>query len=222
MTTDETEVALPKPTFVSHLRGKLIAGVFTLIPIVATFVVLRMVFNFIEGLVGPITSHIPFLHFPGVGVAVMIILVYTAGLIATTIGGRWIIHRLEEVFLRIPVIKVIYNFAKQIVDSLQIVTAGKSSFKPVIVQWPMKGIYAIAFHTGTITDREGRIFDNVLVPTGPTPESGVLCIYPQSEVLETNLTFEDALKMIVSRGVVSPKLVNASLSEILASADPKP
>ncbi len=206
---------MPNPvrrTILTHLRLKLIAGVFTLIPLVATFVVLRLVYSFIEGLIEPLTSRVPFLDFPGVGVAIVVVLVYVAGLIATTIGGRWLIRRFEEQFLRIPVIKVIYNFAKQFVDSLQAATSGRSSFKPVIVQWPVKGTFTIAFHTGSITDQDGRHFDNVLIPTGPTPESGVLCIFPKDEVIETNLTFEDALKMLISRGVVAPKTVNASLT----------
>lgn len=200
-------MAAPEPKkkgrFVRHLRGKLVAGVLTLIPLVATFMILRLVFNFVDGLVEPITRHVFFLDFPGVGVAITVVLVYLVGLVATTIVGKYIIRWIEDVILRVPIIKVVYNFVKQLIDSFQ--AAGTSKFRVVIVQWPSKGVYTIAFQTGSIKNTAGKTLYNVLIPTGPTPQSGFLAIYPEEDVTPTDLTVEDALKMVVSSGVLTPK-----------------
>lgn len=188
---------------VRHLRGKLLAGLLALIPLVATVLILRLVFNTLDGMVQPLVKRIFDREIIGVGIGITVIAVYLMGVIATNFLGRAAIRYFESVVLRIPIARWVYRMAKQIVDTLSV--AGKASFRVVLVQWPSQGMYTIGFLTGSSVDAEGRTYHNVLVPTTPTPQSGFLAIIPEDQVIFTDLSVEEGIKMVVSSGVLVPK-----------------
>jgi uncharacterized membrane protein len=189
--------------FFRHLRMHLVAGTIALIPLVVTFVILRLFFNFVDGLVQPLVERIFDREIIGVGVAITIVGVYIVGVIIRSAYGRPFIQVLEMVILRVPLIKSIYNPTKQIIDSLS--TAGQAPHRVVIIQWPSKETYTIGFFTGEVTDGEGKVFCNVLVPTTPTPQSGLLAIVPKEDVTFTDMSLDEGLRLVVSSGVIAPK-----------------
>ncbi len=186
-----------------HLRTHLIAGTIALIPLVVTALILSIFFNFVDDRVQPLVEQIFGREILGVGVGITIVSVYIVGLIVRTTYGRPFIRAVEMVILRVPLIKSIYNPTKQIMDSLS--TAGKAPHRVVIIPWPSKETHTIGFLTAEVTDGEGKIFCNVLVPTTPTPQSGLLAIVPKEDVIFTDLTLDEGLRLVISSGVISPK-----------------
>ncbi|MBM4405905.1 MAG: DUF502 domain-containing protein [Chloroflexi bacterium] len=188
---------------IRHLRTHLIAGTIALIPLVVTFVILRLFFNFVDGLVQPLVERIFDREIFGVGGAITIVGVYIVGLVIRSAYGKPFIQVIETVILRVPLIKSIYNPTKQIIDSLS--TAGQAPHRVVVIPWPSKDTYTVGFYTGEVTDGEGKFFCNILVPTTPTPQSGLLAIVPKEEVIFTDMTLDEGLRLVVSSGVITPK-----------------
>ena len=185
-----------------HLRAKLVAGVLALIPLVVTVVILRFVFDFLDGMVQPLVERIFGREIVGVGIGITIVAVYLMGLVATNFLGRATIQWLEAIILRVPVVRWVYNVAKGIVDALS--AAGRSVSRVVIVQWPKPGTYTIGFVTNSLEDEEGKRYCNVLIPTTPTPQTGFLAILPEEEITFTDLSVEEGIRMVVSSGVLAP------------------
>jgi uncharacterized membrane protein len=82
--------------------------------------------------------------------------------------------------------------------------AGQTSFRVVMVPWPSKDIYTVGFQTGTIVGKNGKNYYNVLIPTTPTPQTGLLAIVPEEDVILTNMTVDEGIRMVVSSGVITP------------------
>lgn len=185
-----------------HLRAKMIAGVLALIPLVATFLILRLVFNAIDGTVQPLVKQAFGREIVGVGIGITVVAVYLMGLLVANFLGRAFIRWGESLILRIPIARWIYTFAKSIVDALS--QTGKTPSRVVLVEWPRAGAYALGFLTSSVVDGDGKTYHNVLIPNTPTPQAGLLAIVPEEEVIFTDMTLDEAIKMVVSSGVITP------------------
>ena len=131
----------------------------------------------------------------------------TAGLI-----GRYIIKLGERIIQRLPIIRSVYGALKQIFES--VLASSSESFREVVlVEYPRRGIWAIAFFTGTTKEEVQNITDNEMVniflPTTPNPTSGFLLFVPRDELIQLNMTVEEGIKMVISGGIVTPKDKNA-------------
>ena len=185
-----------------HLRSKLLLGVLLLIPLAVTFVVLSFIFNGLDGLVQPLVDIIFGREIVGVGIGMTAAAVYLAGLLASSRVGRAIIRWVEVGILRIPVVSWIYHIVKDITDALSAV--GKVSSRVVMVEWPKAGTYTIGFLTKTMVKDDGKTYHSVLIPTTPTPQTGLLAIMPDEEVTFTDLSVEEGIKLVVSSGILAP------------------
>ena len=196
-----------------HIWRRIAAGFFVLIPIIATFVILRFLFTYMDGLIrgdGGIGSNLlkgTFLDFPGIGVIVTIFILYVIGLIVAAQAGRKAINWQDALLSRIPVVKTIYGVARQATDSLSSVNNQNPS-KVVFIEWPREGRKAIGFVTGTCSDPTGLEQELVVVyvPTVPNPTSGNLAFVARDKVVDSNLTMEDAMKTVFSGGMVLPSM----------------
>ena len=196
-----------------HIWRRIAAGFFVLIPIIATFVILRFLFTYMDGLIrgdGGIGSNLlkgTFLDFPGIGVIVTIFFLYVIGLIVAAQAGRKAINWQDALLSRIPVVKTIYGVARQATDSLSSVNNQNPS-KVVFIEWPREGMKAIGFVTGTCSDPTGLEQELVVVyvPTVPNPTSGNLAFVARDKVVDSNLTMEDAMKTVFSGGMVLPSM----------------
>jgi len=195
------------------MRRYLIAGLLVWVPIGITLWVLHLVVTAMDStlLLFPESARpdtwLGF-HVPGLGVLVSFLLLLFTGMLAANFLGARLIRFWEAVLGRIPVVKSIYSSVKQVSDTLLSET-GNAFRKALLVEFPHEGSWTIAFMTGSPASavqahlKEEHV--SVYVPTTPNPTSGYFIIVPRSKVRDLDMTVDEALKYIISMGVVAPR-----------------
>ena len=144
---------------------------------------------------------------PGTGVVLTLLVILTTGLLAANFIGQRLVRWWEQLLARIPVVSSIYNSVKQVSDTL-FSSSGNAFRKALLVQYPRAGSWTIAFLTGTpggdVRNHLDADYVSVYVPTTPNPTSGFFLMLPRSEVIELDMAVDEALKYIISMGVVAP------------------
>ena len=187
-----------------HLERTLGAGILVILPIGITVLVLKFFFDLLNPILEPAVDQIPGLDINGLGLAALGILVYLVGLIAAFVLGRRMIalgHRFMEV---IPLVKGIYSTTRAAVGVLSNQEHHYSGV--VLIDFPRVGIRSIGLITSRMTDTNGEELLSVYIPTTPIPSSGFLVFVPVSEVTVTNMTVDEAMRIVVSGGVLSGRL----------------
>jgi uncharacterized membrane protein len=200
-----------------HLRAKMFAGILVILPLGITFLVLKFVFNTLDSILGPLIPdinvflfHHPF-HLPYVGLISFLLLLYLIGLITTNVLGRKLIGWGDRLFTAIPVVKNIYTSSKQLTDAFS--ATRKGSFRQaVFVEFPQEGNYVLGFVTNELTDLDRQTKVTVFVPTAFVPPQGFLLFLPKEKTLPAQLTVEEAIKAIMSVGIVTPRTLSVPLS----------
>ena len=144
---------------------------------------------------------------PGAGIVVTLLIILVTGLLAANFIGQRLVNWWERLLARIPVVNSIYNGVKQVSDTL-LSSSGMAFRQPLLVQYPHQGSWTIAFLTGepggdVVNHLKGEHV-SVYVPTTPNPTSGFFLMFPKSEVIELDMDVDEALKYIISMGVVAP------------------
>ena len=186
-----------------HVRATLIAGVLILVPIAITYVLLLWVFNSIDGLLAPVVDRSIGRHIPGLGLLVLLIIVYLLGLVWTKRLGRRTIRALQLFLLKVPLIGAIYGPARKLIESF----TGESTagFKRVVVvEYPKQGTWMIGFLTGISNVVPGTTMGVIYLPTAPTPNSGWVAMVPIQNIYDTTMTVREAMSMVLSGGISSP------------------
>ena len=146
-------------------------------------------------------------HVPGLGVVVLIVVLLLTGVFATNIFGQWWLRQGDRLLSKIPIVKSIYNSVKQVSDTL-FSSNGNAFREAVLVQYPRPGAWTIAFVTGKPGGEVARYLGpdhvSLYVPTTPNPTSGFFLMVPRADVQRLAMTVDEALKYIISMGVVSP------------------
>jgi uncharacterized membrane protein len=195
----------------AHIRRTLIAGTLAALPLVITYIVVRWLFGVLDGPFAPLVERIVGFHLPGVGLLISLILFYLFGMISANFLGKQVEEGLERLMSRLPFLRAVYSSAKQVIDTL---SAGRSGPRQrvVLVEFPAKGNYMIGFVTRDLPagpmHAEGTIA--VFVPTAPNPTSGALLFLPESSVLPTSMTTEEAFKVVLSGGVIVPETLTVA------------
>ncbi len=144
---------------------------------------------------------------PGLGVLVMAALLIATGIFATNIFGQWWVRQWDRVLSRIPIVKSIYNSVKQVSDTL-FSSNGNAFREAVLVRWPHGGSWTIAFVTGTpggeVAGHMAGEHVSIYVPTTPNPTGGYFVMMARSDVIPLRMSVDEALKYIISMGVVAP------------------
>jgi uncharacterized membrane protein len=147
------------------------------------------------------------LEIPGIGALLTLLIIFVTGLIATNFFGMQVILLWESLLNRVPVVKSIYSSVKQVSDTLFSDT-GNAFRQAVLVQFPREGAWTIAFVTGTpggdVANHLTGDFVSVYVPTTPNPTGGYFLMLPRESVIALDMTVDEALKYIISMGVVAP------------------
>lgn len=199
---------LPKKNnFQRDLRNHLISGLFVLVPLWVTYVVVVAIFNAMASVLQPIVSRLlngaPYWVELLISILAFILLVLVVGIVAGRVVGQRFLSWGESFILKIPVIKAIYSAAKQVVDAVSV--PNRKTFKSVVVlEYPRPGIKVVGFLTGMTADEAGEQWCRIFIPMSPLPTSGFLHLVPIREVRMTDLTVEDAFKMLISGGVIAP------------------
>lgn len=194
------------------LRKYFVAGLLVWLPLVATYLVLSFAINLIDRtlLLLPIAYRPETLmgfKIPGLGLILTVILVIMTGIIAANFFGRKLVSAWEAVLSRIPLVRTVYGAVKQITQSL-FADASQSFREVVLVEYPRRGLWMLAFVTGdtpkAIKTVAGQSLTNIYVPTTPNPTSGFYLMVPPSDIKRLDIPVEIGLKMILSAGVVNP------------------
>ena len=144
---------------------------------------------------------------PGIGILLALLVLFGTGLIAANYFGKRFVDFWESFLERIPLVRNIYSAVKRFVEI--ILSDSTQSFSRVLlIEYPRKGLYSLSFQTsknlGEIQRRTGEDVVCVFVPTTPNPTSGLILMVPENDVIELDMNVEDALKMVISLGVVVP------------------
>jgi len=149
------------------------------------------------------------IHIPGLGVLLTLLVVFVTGVLAANIIGQRLVRFGERVLTRIPVFNSIYHSVKQVSDTL-FSPSGQAFRKAVLVQYPRQGVWTIAFLTGRpggdVANHLSGDYVSVYVPTTPNPTSGFFLMLPKSDVIELDVTVDEALKYVISMGVAVPAI----------------
>ena len=210
------------------MKKYLIAGLLVWLPLSITVWVLHSVLGVLDGVFGwllsgtqvvlPEAAHstIELLRqIPGLGVLVMLLALLLTGMFATNIVGQWWLRQGGRLLHRIPTVKSIYSSVKQVSDTL-FSSSGNAFREAVLVQYPRHGSWTIAFVTGrpggeASLHLKGEYL-SVYVPTTPNPTSGFFLMVPRSDVIELAMSVDEALKYVISMGVVAPPLPPEALA----------
>ena len=198
---------------VEALKRYLIAGLLVWVPLGITIWVLQLLLSTLDQtlLLVPASARPEALfgfHIPGLGALLAFAILILTGVVAANFFGARLILLWESVLSRIPVVKSIYSSVKQVSDTL-LSDSGNAFRKALLVEYPYQGCWTIAFQTGTpaaaVAGHLASEHVSVYVPTTPNPTSGFFLMLPRSRVHELDMTVDEALKYIISMGVVAPR-----------------
>lgn len=151
---------------------------------------------------------------PGVGTILTLLIIFVTGAVAHNYFGKKLVHVWELLLTRIPVVNSIYSSVKQVSDTL-FSSSGNAFRKAVLVQYPRQGAWTIAFLTGTpggdVRNHLPDGYISIYVPTTPNPTSGFFLMIPQADAIELDMSVDEALKYIVSMGVVAPEAIQKNI-----------
>ena len=196
---------------VGHVQGKALGGFMELVPLLVSAIVIWFIIGWADQFVRPMAfvSEKPW-DVPGIGVVAAVIIFYLVGLGVSTRIGKIIMDRKHDVLHRIPIVKTIYGVTYQATTSM----SGQFRFtRAVFLEWPREGMIALGFVTGrahrirkdAMDQNEPQSMVVVYIPTVPNPTSGNLAFLMEDDVMETDLTVEDAMKVVFSGGIVLPE-----------------
>jgi uncharacterized membrane protein len=195
-----------------RIRRYLVAGILVWAPLAVTYLLLRFAVNVMDRTLLLLPSQyrpdeILGFHIPGLGIILAVFVLLLTGILAANFVGRAFVGGWESLLDRIPVVRAIYSAAKNFAE--MVFSDSSQSFKKVLlIQYPRKGLYSLAFQTATeLGEVQGRTGEEVVscfVPTTPNPTSGFIIIVPKKDITELDMEVDEALKMIISLGVVVP------------------
>ena len=199
--------------FLLHIRTTLIAGLLAILPIGVTLFVLKFFFELLDPILGPIFDMGNVRIFPGLGVIVLLILLYVVGIITTKILSARIVNLGHKLIEKIPVISSIYSTTRSGVEILS-GTQGFESRGVVLVDFPRPAMKAIGLITAELGVLNGEPMVAVYIPTTPVPSSGFLIVVALSDVTPTDISVDDAMKIIVSGGILANEIFSSTLKDM--------
>jgi uncharacterized membrane protein len=204
------------------LKKYLVAGLLVWLPLAITIWVLSWLLGVLDGmfawLLGLSTAVLPasthaaiaaLTNIPGLGVIVMVAALILTGVFVANVIGQWWVHQWHRLMHQIPIVKSIYSSVKQVSDTL-FSSSGNAFREAVLVQYPREGAWTIAFVTGKpggeVANHLPGEYVSVYVPTTPNPTSGFFLMMPRADVVSLKMSVDEALKYVISMGVVAPPL----------------
>ena len=199
----------------AYIRRCFISGLLLWLPIWVTLLVIK----FLVDILGNSITMLPHqyqpdallgFHIPGIGFLITVLVIFFTGMVVANFLGRGIVRFWDAIIGHIPLVRSIYSSVKQVSETL--FTPGGQSFRKVLlVEYPRKGLWTIAFQTNDSTPSSlQKSFNDtdmvsLFVPTTPNPTSGFLMLAPRKDVIEMDMSVDQALKFVISLGVVQPE-----------------
>ncbi len=212
-------VAVRRTGFLHRIRAYFLAGVLITSPIVITLALALWLINFVDSHIVPLipeqwnpdTYLSQMLGFkfsiPGIGVVILFVVITLIGWITASYLGRIFVRIGENIVARMPVVRGIYAAVKQIMETI-FRNQSQAFRRAVLVEYPRRGVWTVAFVTGKADGEIGNLVEdaliNIYVPTTPNPTSGFLLFVPKEDVVYLNMSVEEAFKLVISGGLVTP------------------
>ena len=223
------QVKIRPLSFMQRMRAYLLAGILITAPISLTLYLAWIFIGFVDSKVTPLIpyyynpeTYLPF-ALPGLGLVILIVALISIGALTAGFLGRVWIRISEHILARMPVIRNVYSAVKQILET--VLAQQSNAFREaVLVEYPRRGIWAIAFITGRTEGEVQNITEeeciNIFLPTTPNPTSGFLLFVPKKDLVSLSMTVEEAIKMVISGGIVTPpdRRTDEEKAKIYASA----
>ena len=205
---------------IAHIRSVFLSGLFTVIPIAATLFFINFLYNLVARMLLPLKYVQPFClkNIPGSEFVIVMFVILGIGIILNMFIINKLVDYLEKLVNRIPLVRIVYSAAKIVVDFFKVSDSSLArSRKVVLITYPRRGQYHLAFLLDSADTTYGPIIpDNfkqfpgepyvkVFMPNSPNPTTGYFFIMPASEVIPTDITFEEAIKTLVSCGLITPE-----------------
>ncbi len=194
-------------SFVRRLRRNFVTGLIVIAPVGLTIFVLRWIFDYLDAILGdPLRAALK-ITIPGLGFVLLMLFILLVGWTVRRTAGRQLLHWWNEALARFPLTGRIYNAVSQIVQAL---VGERHRFfrRAVLIPYPTEGIWAVAFVTNenapVMSELVGEPCVNVFVPTTPNPTSGFMLVVPRDKTKPLQIPVEEAMKLIISAGAVSP------------------
>jgi uncharacterized membrane protein len=189
-------------------RVYIFRGLLTLIPIGLTLFTIQIIYIFIDQRVMELINQFIGYRVPGLGLLFFIAVLYFTGMIASNVFGKRLFTILEEIMIRIPLLKIVYQVGKQLSNTLSL--PEKQIFKKVVlIDFFKPDTWVIGFITGELKNKEtGETLIKVFIPTVPNPTSGFLVITSESKTKDPHWNVEEAMKMVISGGIIGPEVIN--------------
>jgi uncharacterized membrane protein len=198
----------------NKIKSLFLHGLFTIFPIAATIAVVHFCYGIMARWIAPLRQLVPHYlqHIPGVEFVMVISAIFIAGAVLRIFIFDPIVKSLERFINKIPLIRLIYSSSKILVDFFNVPNPTTAEKKVVLIEFPRKGYYSIAFYLDSADRSFGPLlpkipegYVKVFMPNSPNPTSGYFFLIPRSEITETPISFEEAIKTIVSCGIHTPE-----------------
>lgn len=205
-------------SFLTHLRTFFFSGLFSVLPIIVTVFVVTFTYDMIARWLKPLKSIFP--HFlqviPGSEFILVILAIFVLGVILKVFFIKPLIHWFEQVIVRVPLIKTIYSSAKTLVDFFNLPTSSEEHRQVVLCEFPRKGLFTLGFVLEPATDNfqkllpeqeriPGKVYYKIFIPHSPNPTVGYFLVLGEHEIIPTKMTFDEAIKAVVSCGLITPE-----------------
>ena len=196
-----------------YIRNYLLTGVLVIVPVAVTIYIIYFIFQFADSFLGSAIGEAIGYSIPGMGIFLTALFCLLIGVIAQNYFGKRLIAWIDTSLSQIPIVKSVYSGIKQVADVF--IQNKKSNFKRVVMlEYPKENSWVIGFVTsdflvkidGDVPEKENMV--TIFVPTTPNPTSGFLLILPKSKIVDMNIDIEDAMKIIISAGLVQPTVNN--------------
>jgi uncharacterized membrane protein len=194
----------------NYVWSLFLTGLFALLPITLTIAIFTLTFRVIHGWLEPLKQLNILPATPYSEVIIALIIIFSAGILYNLFILKPIIHALENLFFKLPLIRTVYSGIKKLVEAFSF--QDKASFtKVVMIEFPRPGIYSIGFLANQFDqtkdlDQE-KIFYSIFIPTTPNPTSGFLIIVPEEQILTLDMSRQEAMAMIISGGIIQPDTI---------------
>jgi len=186
-----------------NVKTAFISGLLVAIPLGITIFTFQFIFGFIDNIFGRYIREILPFYIPGIGFIATFLIIFLLGAFVNHWLGKKMFERIEKRLSKLPILWSLYTVSRQIVEIIG--SSRRKEFQKVIfLQYPAEGIWTIGFVTGQSLAADGMRMYNVFVPTTPNPTSGYMVFIPWEDAVDTRLTIEEGLKMLISGGMVSP------------------
>lgn len=188
----------------SHIRRFIIRGTLALIPIAIPAFALYLLYGFIDRRLLGLVERTFGIRFPGLGILLLLVILYLFGLIASNLFGRRILAAVERLTERIPIINTAYRIGKQLSGTLSL--PEKQIFRrPILVPYAFPGMWQVGFVTGSVTGQaDNVVYLKIYVPTPPNPTSGFVYFVREDATRDPGWTVEEAMQCILSGGLIGP------------------